>query len=115
MNLHTATDNALDLTRRLQAALHLDNMDLCTDLMDLRNQAMETFAAIHHGAGEAELAACDSLIDELIVADRDLQEQAQQNLLDAAGEFRTALSNAGKATSGAYRNEPDQVCIDRRA
>ena len=43
MNLQTVTENALDLTRRLQAALRLGDLDLCTDLMDLRSQAMESF------------------------------------------------------------------------
>ena len=115
MNLLHATRTALDLTARLAEALAAEDIDLCRRLLAERAEAMRDFETCHRRATTAELQESQALVHELIASDCRLLHQAEQGLLATAEIFRAGLGNRGPATNAAYRHEPHQACVDRKA
>ena len=115
MNLQESTQKAMDFTRRLEAALALNDLDLCREILELRGGAMAAFELSHRQAGPGEAHACREQIRELVEADRKLQEKVGSILAETARDFRTNLvSTPAKPVQG-YQNGPAQACIDRKA
>jgi hypothetical protein len=115
MNLYQTTRVALDFTRRLQAALNLDDLELCQEILVLRGQAMKAFEICHRAAGPAEKAEAREAIQDLIQADEELQEQTGAGLAATARDFRENMVSSQQAQRCGYQNGPTQACIDRKA
>jgi len=115
MNLSQITQLALDYTRRLEAALNLDDLDLCREILEVRGQAMATFETIHRQASSQERDACRSDIGELVAADRMVQEKSAVGLESIARDFRKNMASNQATAQNSYMAEPAQACVDRKA
>jgi hypothetical protein len=115
MNLEKSILNAIDLSRRLEAALKVDDMDLCGDLLEIRGEAMAAFETIHRASSAAQKEHCHILIEELVSADRSLQDRYEKALEASAGEFRQSLTSGSGIPVGAYNSTPAPACVDRKA
>ncbi len=115
MNLEKSILNAIDLTGRLEAALKMDDMELCQDVLNLRGEAMAAFETWHRASSPAEKANCTDLIKELVLADRKVQAHFQTALETSAGDFRKSLTSVSTVSSGAYQTNPNPACVDRKA
>jgi hypothetical protein len=115
MDLEQSIHAAHDLTLRLQAALKLDDPDLCTEILALRQQAMALFEEYHRCASPEEQGRVAPQVRELQKADQALQNAAFAGLDSVAQEFRANL-NSGPARSNAhYQTGPSQACVDIKA
>jgi|GEM_PF-3285457 len=115
MNLSTITADALDMTLRLEAALHLDDLELCRDLMELRAVVMDQFECCHRQSSPRDQQICQAQIQELFEADAQLQSSADSALNTAATEFRKSVAGAGGGSGSAYSTVSTQACVDRKA
>ena len=115
MNLMENTLAALDYTLRLEAAVHLDNLDLCVEILEFRSQAMAAFEKSHRKASVQERAACRDDIEALILADRKLQADTAAGLSVIAKEFREKMASNQPHHGQSYMRGPVQACIDRMA
>ena len=115
MNLKKSISDAMDLTSRLQAALKLDDMELCQDILQIRAGAMATFESWHRTSSKEEIASCHSMIKELAEADQILQKKFKSALDESAGELRQLVSSGCTSPTSAYNTNISQACVDRRA
>lgn len=115
MKLETAILNAIDLSGRLEAALKVDNLDLCKEILVLRGDAMAAFEHFHKASTPAERKQNHSLILQLVSVDRSLQSQYQAGLETSAVEFRQSLKSGGSVPAGAYNTTASPACVDRKA
>jgi len=115
MNLEKSILNAIDLSRRMEAALKVDDMILCNDLLEIRAVAMADFESSHRSSTEDEKSACSHLIKELVAADRSLQTQYKAALSVSGTDFRNSIGSAAGNPSGAYNTSNTAACVDRKA
>lgn len=115
MNLERAAQNAIDLSHRMEAALKIDDMDLCKDLLALRGEAMVAFGQWHSASSASEKNICQPLIDELITADGNLKVQYKAALEESAVVFRQSLTSSAGIPAGAYNTNTTPACVDRKA
>jgi len=115
MTLLKCTQNALDITRRLQSALALDDLDLGQEILELRGQAMQAFEQCHRSASPEERASCREEIKALVQADRELREKTTTDLAAIARDFREKMVSNLQNTTQNYCSGPTQACIDRKA
>ena len=115
MNLEQSTQQALDFTRRLEAALHLGDLDLCAEILQMRGAVMEHFTRLHRSAPDREKAAVADLVKELAEADTRLQQETTRQLGATAAEFRANLNSGPARTTPRYGSGPTQACVDIKA
>jgi len=115
MNLEKSISDAIDLTRRLEAALEVDDMELCQDVLEIRGGAMATFESWHRTSSPDQIAQCRHLIKELVEADNNLQSQFKAAMEASAGDLRQLMSSGAAAPTGAYNTSTTQACVDRKA
>ncbi len=115
MNLEQSILNALDFTRRLQAALKLGDMELCAEILALRGEAMALFEHLHRHASEQDRQVVQPLVQELAQADRQLQEESSAQLTATASEFRSNLNSGPARSNQTYSTGPTQACVDIKA
>lgn len=115
MNLAQTTQNALDYTRRLEAALNLEDYKLSEEILEIRGQAMEAFEMAHLQASSQEKKACHQEILDLARADQKLQEMTAASLDTIAGEFRKSMSSNQAGAQNSYGANPANSCVDRKA
>ncbi len=115
MNLEKSILNAIDLSRRMEAALKVDDMILCSDLLEIRAVAMADFESSHRSSSADEKGACSDLIKELIAADGSLQTQYKAALNTSGADFRQSLGSAAGSPAGAYNTNNTAACVDRKA
>lgn len=115
MTLLESTQNAIDFTRRLKAALSLDDLELGQEILVLRGEAMAAFDQAHHAAQEKEKENCREIIQALVEADEELREITTDELTEIARDFRENMVSNLPGPKRAYFNNPAQACIDRKA
>lgn len=115
MNLEQTIIAALDYTRRLQAALKLGNLEMCSEILQLRGEAMQHFEAAHRAAPPAEQERHAGLVAQLAEADRQLQEDTRVQLGSVAEEFRANLNSGPARSNRSYQTGPTQACVDFKA
>lgn len=113
--LKTTIEEALDLTRRLQDALAMDELDLCRDLLEQRAEAMFRFETAHQVANSQEQAICSSYLRKLFEEDKQLQSTTKEKFTVVQGEMRNTMCSSARMHSGHYANEPQNACLDRKA
>ncbi len=115
MNLEQSILSAVDLTKRLEMALNVGELELCQDLMEIRGEAMMVFEATHRGSSSKEVGQCGALLEELKAADAELQKKYQASLKTVAEEFRQGLKSGAGSAGGTYSSQTIPACIDRKA
>jgi len=114
MELKSTINEALDLTRRLEAALEAHEQDLCDNLLAGRAQAMAAFDKAHQSASSRDRRRCMNEIRALVEANRHLQDRSGEMLALVREEFRGQL---GQSAQGQHSpgGESTQACLDRKA
>ena len=107
--------DAIDLTGRLDAALEVDDMKLCQDILEIRGFAMANFESWHRTSSQDELEKCQDLIRELAVADNNLQARFKEGLESSAVDLRNLVTSGARAPSSAYTTHNISACVDRKA
>ena len=115
MTLLDSTRKALDFTRRLEAALALNDLDMCQEILELRGAAMAAFEQAHRRADVSERNACAGEIRALAQADGELQAKMAVALDLTARSFRENMTSGHGNATARYQNGPAQACIDRKA
>jgi hypothetical protein len=115
MNLATAITDALDCTSRLLDAVVQEDHERCPALLVTRHQAMTRFESQHKNASAEEQQTCAGLLDELMVADKTLQEASSILRDRLGGEFRGLMSSGPVARNSGYSAPTSQACVDRKA
>nr|MEE4269933.1 hypothetical protein [Candidatus Krumholzibacteria bacterium] len=115
MTLKESTLKALDYTARLESALGLDDMDLVAEIIQIRGQVMQAFEVIHRAASAPERMNSRTEIQQLIQADKLLQDRAGLRLREVAREFRDNMANQPPRQNQAYGAGQHQACVDRKA
>jgi hypothetical protein len=115
MTLKESTNQALDYTARLESALALDDMDLVTEIIQMRGPVMQAFEVIHRAASAPERLSCRTEIEQLIQADRILQDRAGLRLREVARDFRENMASQPPRHNQAYGAGEHQACVDRKA
>ncbi len=115
MNLQQSLENAIDFTRRLQAALEIEDLEISQDLLVLRGEAMQVFEQQHRAADEATRRAAAPLLEELKEVDANLQRRQQEVLEENASLLRDSVINTAPAPRQAYNTTEPPSCVDRRA
>lgn len=115
MSLLESTRKALDFTLRLDAALTLDDMDLCGEILALRGEAMVEFERAHRAAPRAEIEACRPEITSLAEADLLVRQKSEKGLAAVAREFRQNMVSNRQSATNVYAGASRQACIDRKA
>lgn len=115
MNLEKNTLSALDITRRLQAALEMGDLDICQDLLDLRGEALEVFEASHRASSPEMREAILPLIRELQHEDSGLRLRLSEILQEDGQRLRASLGSASGPGRQAYNTTEPPSCLDRRA
>lgn len=114
MTLTSTLHEALELTRRLEAALEAGDLEACRELLALRATAMADFESAHRQAGERQLVETAVLVRNLVEADRELQERNRQLLAENARLLQD--SRMSTPTPGhAYNTSEPPSCVDRKA
>ena len=114
MKLEETTVSALELTERLQLALHEGQYDVFTAILIEREGVMEEFETAHQAASDDVRAACGPLISTLQQNDAKLQQEASV-ALTAVGDLMQANVGATQQYNGSYGKQPDLACVDRKA
>jgi len=114
MDLLFTTDLARDLTLRLNVALEDQDLEVCRDLLEQRDRAMEDFERAHRAASDQERESCRISIMDLQRNDEHLRERSKNRLERVAAEFREQL---GMPANGSHQvgRDPLQACRDRKA
>ena len=115
MNLLISTCNALDFTSRLKSALALGDLEMCREILEMRGKAMQAFEKAHRLAGPQEIAQCQDEINQLIQADRELQDIYGKELGSIARDFREKTVSNFQGANQPYQDAPMAACIDRKA
>ena len=113
MGLQRTITLAHDLTKRLHEALENQDLEVCRQLLEQREQAMAEFEKKHRETSDQDRAGCRSTLESLKQADKHLRERSQIILAMVTEEFRGQL---GSPVMGHGRSDGDQgqACLDRK-
>jgi hypothetical protein len=108
MKLRRDIQAAIEITSLLDEVLRTGNLMACTPLLDRREKALEIFSRSHDLASDGDRESCQSLLEDLVRADEDLQALGRHHLTEAFVDLH-------RSSRAPVDSQPLAACFDRKA
>ncbi len=115
MKLEPTIIKALDLTGRLEVALDIGDLQLCSDLIEIRGAVMLEFENTHKACSPQERQQCAALVANLQNENSKLMVKYKRSLDASARDLRQAITAGSGTPIGAYKAQSSPACLDRKA